>query len=54
MGIHLVMGGSGYFGSILAEDLVKQGYRVRIFDKNTPSQIVFFDEIIFFQSKSVK
>lgn len=40
MGIHLVMGGSGYFGSILAEDLVKQGYRVRIFDINKPEDAV--------------
>ena len=39
MSVHLVMGGSGYFGSILVDDLVNQGYKVKIFDINKPEYI---------------
>jgi nucleoside-diphosphate-sugar epimerase len=33
----LVTGGSGYFGTVLAEQAVAEGHRVRIFDVNPPS-----------------
>ncbi len=32
----LVTGGSGYFGEILSQSLLKAGFRVRIFDLNAP------------------
>ncbi len=34
----LVTGGSGYFGSLLAERALEQGDAVRIFDVNPPGR----------------
>ena len=34
----LVTGGSGYFGSILAEIALARGDRVRVFDLNPPAE----------------
>ena len=44
--LHLVTGGSGYFGSLLVRQLRERGERVRVFDLNDaadrPAEVEFF------------